>query len=57
MNHSSRRDGVEEGGLLGASLNGLLDPPGLPVVAAVPELVPELVLALHKTLQGFNVVD
>ena len=31
-------------------VDGLLDAPAVPVVAAVPQLVPELVLALHKTL-------
>ena len=48
MDHPGGRHGVEEGGLLGAPLDGLLDPPGVPVVTAVPQLVPELVLALHQ---------
>ena len=31
-------------------IDGLLDAPAVPVVAAVPQLVPELVLALHQAL-------
>ena len=31
-------------------VDGLLDAPAVPVVAAVPQLVPELVLALHQAL-------
>ena len=32
------------------SIDGLLDSPAVSVVAAVPQLVPELVLALHQPL-------
>ena len=34
------------------SVYGLLDPPAVSVVAAVPQLVPELILALHQALPG-----
>ena len=34
------------------SVYGLLDSPAVSVVTAVPQFVPELVLALHQTLPG-----
>ena len=34
------------------SVYSLLDPPAVSVVAAVPQFVPELILALHQALSG-----
>ena len=47
ISSQSRQDEV-----LFTSVNGLLDPPAISVVAAVPKFVPELILALHQTLPG-----
>jgi len=45
-------DGIQKSCLLRTSLNCLLDAVGVPVVGAVPPVVPELVLALNQPLAG-----